>query len=173
MADKRMVKGLLDVVVAEAAGEAWEVHPDMWLAQYPARDDAYLRALLEVLREVFVKYDLKPKPGPRGRPVGSTKDVPDNNVKAYACWEMTRCVRNALGQPSATVTVLNLIKMIDTVEEARGVPRHEQTFGKGAPQSHVTAVSPGNGKLGIDRDWNSATCEEILRKYSGLITQMT
>jgi hypothetical protein len=162
MADKRIVKGLLDIVDAEAAGEEWDFQPgwegltEAELSRFKA--EAELSRFKSVLKDIFAEYDLKPKPRPGGRP---RKAFKGNEAKAYACWVMVWNIRAAIGKPSAKVEILEIIGAIKFVEQQLGVPERERTFYKGNDSSRARAVTRGKAKLGIDRDWNSAECEKI------------
>jgi hypothetical protein len=159
MADKRIVRGLLDVVGAEADPVEWETYPDMYSDKLKlVRAEAELSRFKGVLKDVFAQYDLKLKPRPGGRPKkGSYSD----ELKAYACWKMARALRGLIGKPDAKITILELIKAINAVESDDGVPERERTFYKGNDSSRADAVTRGKRKLGIDGNWNSTKCEEI------------
>lgn len=160
MTGKRIVKGLLDVVDAEAAGEEWGVQPGERLTD--EQTAFYILGKRHAKLEILAEYDLKPKPARRGRP---RKDAHSDAVKAFACWQMLWGIRNSLGLPGGTVEVLELIRVINIAEDARGVPPRERLFGKGTEiRSHVEAVNRGKRRLGIDRGWNSVKCDEILSR---------
>lgn len=160
MAEKRIVRGLLDVAVAEAEGVEWEVHPnaypDKLKLELAEAEIARLRGMLDY---VLKNYRPKPAQARRGRP---KKDAPSDAVKAFACWQMLWGIRNALGRPSAKVEIADLIGAINRVEDELGVPKAERLFRAKLIASEAEAISRGKATLGIDGDWNSAECEEIL-----------
>jgi hypothetical protein len=159
MTDKRIVKGLLDVMDAEAAGEEWDFQPG-WEGLTEEQTAFYILGKRHAKLENLAEYDLKPKPARRGRP---QKDVHSDAVKAFACWQMLWGIRNALGKPSGTVEILELIRVIRNIEDEQGVPPGERLFRKETTdRSHAEAVNRGKRKLGIDRGWNSVKCDEIL-----------
>jgi hypothetical protein len=60
MAEKRIVRGLLGVAVAEAEGVEWEVHPDRHSDKLKlALAEAELSRFKGALRDVLAEHDLK------------------------------------------------------------------------------------------------------------------
>lgn len=155
---KRKVRGLLDVTAAEAAGEEWvvespssEFFPGMGFGAMPEATEYAYRGWIE-----------KKKRAPR-RKRGRPKLQPGLNIdciRAFAAWEMCQNLRRTMRRPNANIPVKELISAIQFVENRLDF-RPEKRLFPGTTANLDQSVSRGKRNLGIDRQWNSETCEEI------------
>ena len=165
-ASVKKVRGLLDVVEAEARGEAWELEtlsagfvPGMGLG---ATKEATRWAWLGIQSEMASAIDGATK-RPAHRPQKHPYETNDA-VRAFAVWRICKVLRETLDKPKAKITTRELIRLIQLVEESLGVNGHEKLF-KHNEATNEQSVARGKKHLEIDAGWNSNVCEELWRTF--------
>jgi hypothetical protein len=164
---RRKVRGLLDVVQAEAEGEAWELEasssdfvPGMGLgATKEATRWAWRGYQLEMSNSVKARLK-RPAHRPK-KPRLANADA----LRAYSAWNMCQKRRASLNLPDGKVTSRQLIGIIQAVERDIGIPLHDRLF-SASEKTNEQSLSRGKALLEIDAHWNSAVCEELQQSFA-------
>jgi hypothetical protein len=165
-ATPRKVRGLLEVVEAEANDEAWELEslsaefvPGMGLG---ATKQATRWAWLGMQQEIAGAVERAMK-RPAHRPKKHHYETKDA-YRAFAAWQMCSGLRKTIGQPDAKMTTRELIRLIVLVEDRMGLNAHQKLF-TGDYKTSEQSVSRGKAHLDIDANWKSKVCEELWRTF--------
>tara|TARA_B110000977_G_C10846863_1_gene404243 strand:+ start:48 stop:548 length:501 start_codon:yes stop_codon:yes gene_type:complete len=162
MTSKKQVRGLLDVVEAEAQGEEWELAEqtlgDALGLGLGATEQARRWALIGMEHEAKMQSR---RPAHRPKKENITKI---DSIRAFAAWHMCWRLRGLANKPNARITNRELIRVIQVVEQAEGLDAGERLF----PERGNSDASLSRGKkiLGIDANWNSKVCEELQQSFT-------
>ena len=162
MTSKRQVRGLLEVVEAEAKGEEWELAAqtlgDALGLGLGATEQAKRWALIGIEHEA--KMQLR-RPAHRPKKESITKI---DSIRAFAAWQMCWHLRGLANKPNARITNRELIRVIQIVEQEKSLGAGERLF----PEHGNSEASLSRGKkiLEIDGDWNSKVCEELNQSFT-------
>jgi len=162
MTSKKQVRGLLDVIEAEAQGEEWELAEqalgDALGLGLDTTEQAKRWALIGRVYETQRKLR-RPAHRPKQDPL-THKDA----NRAFGAWQMYWNLRRIFNNPKARITNRELIRIIQVVEQAKSLNAGERLF----PEHGNSDASLSRGKkiLGIDDDWNSKVCEELQQSFT-------
>ena len=161
-ATPRTVQGLLDLVVASANGEPWELAPSIHEfvpgmgvgASEQAIRWAWVGQLIEM--DQAIEKSLK---RPAHRPRKQSYEKKDA-WRAYLAWNMCWNVRRALGAADGKISNRELIRCIRDVERKLQIPNDKRAF-TSTDATCEQSLSRGKKLLKIDNNWNSEFCEKL------------
>ena len=162
MTIKKQIRGLLDVVEAEAKGQEWELAEqtlgDALGFGLGATEQARRWALIGMEHEAKMQSR---RPAHRPKKENITKI---DSIRAFAAWQMCWHLRGLANKPNAHITNRELIRIIQFVEKTKSLDAGERLF----PEHGNSDASLSRGKklLGIDDDWNSKVCEELQQSFT-------
>lgn len=159
MKEKRTVRGLLDVIVADADGIDWEMAkpsatylPGMGLGATP-----------EAFRWAWLGYcadELRKNKRPRGRPRRNNSFNTDC-YRAYRCWAAVDSLRKnrGIGFRISNREAIHIVRLID-----EHLSNEEPAFPRSITDASAEqSLSRGRRTLGISADWQSDACDEIAK----------
>jgi hypothetical protein len=162
MTSKKQVRGLLDVIEAEAQGEEWELAEqtlgDALGLGLGATEQAKRWALIGMEHEAKMQSR---RPAHRPKKENITKI---DSIRAFAAWHMFWHLRGLANKPNAHITNRELIRVIQIVEQTKSLDAGERLF----PERGNSDASLSRGKkiLEIDDNWNSKVCEELQQSFT-------
>ncbi len=166
MADKKQVRGLMDLIPAMAEGVEWEyIGPPIGLG-LGATPDAQRWAEIGYLQEQLwtLKAATKRK---RGRPRKESRLSADS-MRAFILWCLANGVRPTAKQLNLRPKNGTRFTNRELIQEAKKLPINPVTLFRGnvCERTIEQSVARGRTALRINHRWQSKVCEKMTRIYS-------